>query len=276
MKDKAMLDGKKIAIIGAGNMGSALVAGIVTAKLAPQENVTAKDVVPELLERLKQHYGVKTTSDDREAVRPADIVILAMKPQIMSPVLESLRTYINESQTVISIAAGIRTSFIEEGLKSKVPVVRVMPNILISIGAGISALCGGVYAKKEHLDLASKILGAVGDVVYVEEKYMDAVTGLSASGPAYVYSIIDGLADGGVKMGLTKDVALRLAASVVLGSAKMVIESGEHPGVLKDRVTSPGGTTIAGLHALEKYSLKNALMSAVEAATLRAQELGKE
>ncbi len=265
---------KRVVVIGAGNMGAALVAGMVRSELLPAERITAVDVVESLLERLSAELGVKTSREAGEVVGTQDVIVLAVKPQYWKPVVEGFGGAVESKQLVISIMAGVSTSAIEGALPDGAPVVRVMPNILAQVQAAMSALCRGRYAGDDHLEIAEDVLGAVGETVVVDEVQMDAVTGLSGSGPAYVYAMIDALADGGVKVGLPKEVALKLAAQTVFGAAKTVLEGGEHPAVLKDRVTSAGGTTIAGLHAMEQGGFRAALMAAVEAATRRSEELG--
>ncbi|MDP6776590.1 MAG: pyrroline-5-carboxylate reductase [Candidatus Latescibacteria bacterium] len=267
-------EGRRVALIGGGNMGGAIAAGMVDADLVPAERVTVVDVSAEVRKRLEDELGVATTSDASEVVDAHDILILALKPQIWRGVAESFREMVGPSHLVLSIMGGVTTSAMEEVLGEGVPVVRAMPNILAQVRAGISAVCAGRWADDAHVDLVMETLGAVGDTVAVDEWQMDAVTGLSGSGPAYVYSMIDALADGGVKAGLPKSVALQLAAKTVFGAAKVVLELGEHPAALRDRVTSAGGTTIAGLHALEQGGFRAALMSAVEAAAQRSRELG--
>ena len=265
---------KKIAVVGAGNMGGALIAGLVQSNLLPSDRITAVDVLEAPLEKLRSAFGVKVSQSVQEAVKSQDVVVLAVKPQVWRSVVEKWAWETAPDQLLISIMAGVCTTAVEEMLVAETPVIRAMPNILAQIQAAISALCRGRYATDAHIRTASTILGTIGKTVVVDEWQMDAVTGLSGSGPAYVYAIIDALADGGVKAGLPKAVALQLAAQTVLGSAKMVMESGEHPAVLKDRVTSPGGTTIAGLYAMECGSFRASLMSAVEAAAERSRELG--
>lgn len=265
----------RIAVIGAGNMGDALIGGLVESGLIPAGNIATSDVAAETLDSAARRWKVETTRDNRAAVRGRDIVLLAIKPQVASPILGEIAPALAPGCLIISIMAGVQTSAIESALGGPVPVVRVMPNLMAQVRAAASGLCAGRHATPEHLETARQVLGAVGSTVVVEERHMDAVTGLSGSGPAYIFVLIDALADGGVKMGLPKPVALQLAAQTVLGAARMVVEGTEHPAVLKDRVTSPGGTTIAGLHALEQKGFRDALMSAVEAATKRSMELGK-
>jgi pyrroline-5-carboxylate reductase len=269
------LRSKRIVVVGAGNMGGALVGGLVESGIVPASAVTAVDVVPELVNGLKERHGVQGTADAASAVAEADIIVLAVKPQVWEQVAAPFANKVTPSQLVISIMAGVRTGALEAPFVDGVPVVRVMPNILALVRSAVSALCAGPSATEDHLATAEAVLGAVGDTVRVDEGQMDAVTGLSGSGPAYVYMIIDALADGGVKAGLPKPIAMKLAVGTVLGAAKMVMETGMHPAELKDRVTSPGGTTIAGLQAMENGGVRAALMAAVEAAARRPAELGE-
>jgi len=269
------MKGKKIVVIGGGKMGEVITSGILKAGLGQPGSVTVTDVVPDRLAYLKGKYAVATTEDNRKAAREADIVILAVKPQGMGDVLKELAPVIDRKKLVISIAAGIPIRFIAERLKKGVPVVRVMPNTPALVGEGAAALATGENASGIDLAVARAIFDALGLTVVVKEDLMDAVTGLSGSGPAYGFIIIDALSDGGVLMGLPRDVALKLAAQTILGAARLYLDSLKHPGELRDMVTSPGGTTIAGIHALEKYGLRSSLIHAVEAATLRSMELGK-
>jgi len=267
----SVLKDKSIAVVGAGNMGGALIRGLVSS-VAP-ESVTAVDIDGSLLQRLRDEVGVRTSEDALDAVRGADVIVIAIKPQHLSRI-SGLKEAMTPDHLVVSIAAGVSTSALES-VFGDVPVVRTMPNILAQVGASVAGLCAGRLAGEEHLGVAAAVLGAVGETVVVEERQMDAVTGLSGSGPAYVFALIDALSDGGVKCGLPRVTAEKLATQTVLGAAKMVAESGEHPMSLKDKVTSPGGTTIAGLKALEDAGFKAALMNAVEAATNRSIELGE-
>ncbi len=270
-----MKTGKRLAFVGGGNMGEALLRGLLAAKLVAPEEVWVSDVRKERLAFLRQTYRVRTVASNAEAVKQADIVLLAVKPQVVPAVLEGLLQAITEDTLVISIAAGIPTTFISDRFSFPVRVVRVVPNTPALVLEGMSALAGGAHARAEDLEIARRLFEAVGKVVVLDEALLDAVTGLSGSGPAYVFQAIEALADGGVKVGLPRDVALTLSAQTVHGAARMVLETGKHPGQLKDMVTSPGGTTIAGLHALEQGGMRAALMNAVEAATRRSQELGR-
>jgi pyrroline-5-carboxylate reductase len=265
---------KKIAFIGGGNMAEALIKGLITGGASKPDRILVTDVSADRLAHLQNAYGV-TQKGNVEAAREADIVILSVKPQVIERVLGEIASVVDDRKLVISIAAGIVISRIEKALKGGSRVVRVMPNTPALVLAGAAAIAGGKNATSADLALAQSIFNAVGRAVIVEEKLMDAVTGLSGSGPAYVFVIIDALSDAGVKAGLPRPLALELAAQTVYGSAKMVLETKEHPGKLRDMVTSPGGTTIEGLHALEKGKLRATLMNAVEAATARSRELGK-
>ena len=269
-----MLKGKKLAVIGGGKMGEVIISGIISQKLLPGRDITVTDKIKKRLQELKESYGVSITDKNSRAVKSADVIILAIKPQDMEGVLHELRPATDNSKLVVSIAAGIPTEFMEGCLPEGTRVIRVMPNTPAMIGEGATALTGGRNASEKDLDLACFIFGILGITVVVKEELMDAVTGLSGSGPAYGFVIIEALADAGVRMGLNRDIALKLAAQTMLGAAKLCLQGDKHPAQLKDMVTSPGGTTIAGLKALEDGKIRADLMAAVEAATLRSRELG--
>jgi pyrroline-5-carboxylate reductase len=266
---------KKIAFLGGGNMAEALVKGLIAAGTAKPAQILVADPSADRLEHLSKTYGVTARKANADAAREADVVVLSVKPQVVQKVTAEIAPVVDETKLVVSIAAGITIGSIEQSLSGKVRIIRVMPNTPALVLAGAAALAGGNHATGEDLALAQELFNSVGRAVIVEEKLMDAVTGLSGSGPAYVFMIIDALSDAGVKAGLARPLALELAAQTVFGSAKMVLETGEHPARLRDMVTSPGGTTIEGLHALEKGKLRATLMNAVEAATARSRELGK-
>ncbi len=266
---------KKIAFLGGGNMAEALIKGLLGSGAAKADRLLVADVSDDRLEHLKKTYGIIIQKSNINAVREAGIVVLSVKPQMIEKVMAEIAPAVDEKKLVISIAAGVTIGSIEKTLGAGTRVVRVMPNTPALVLAGAAALAGGKTATAEDLSLAQSIFNSVGRSVIVEEKLMDAVTGLSGSGPAYVFMIIDALSDAGVKAGLSRQLALELAAQTVFGAAKMVLETKEHPGKLRDMVTSPGGTTIAGLHELEKGKLRAVLMNAVEAATARSRELGK-
>jgi pyrroline-5-carboxylate reductase len=264
----------KLAFLGAGNMASALLRGAVRGGLSP-EQCAATDVRRESLDALAQELGIRVFADNGSAAAWADVVVLCVKPQVLSGVLGEIAAQLKPDTLVISIVAGVTLGRLSTGLGNHGRIIRAMPNTPALVGAGATALARGAGASDDDLELALRLFAGSGITVQVEEKLIDGVTGLSGSGPAYGFVAIEALADAGVREGLARDVALRLAAQTLLGAAKMVLETGSHPGVLKDMVTSPGGTTIAGLAALEKAGLRAALMAAVEAASARARELGK-
>lgn len=270
-----MLDGKTLGFLGGGNMAAALVKGILHAKLVEPNRVIVSDVKKERLESLHDTHGIQTTLDNDELVAKADVIVLAVKPQVIDKVLSGIKVD-PKKHLVISVAAGVPVSAMESRLPDGTHLVRSMPNTPATALAGATAIAAGTHATEEDLALANRIFSAVGRVVTLDESLLDAVTGLSGSGPAYVMLMIEALADGGVKVGLHRDTALLLAAQTVFGSAKLLLETGEHPGRLKDMVTSPGGTAIAGLHTLESGGLRRTLIDAVEAATNRAVQLGEQ
>jgi pyrroline-5-carboxylate reductase len=268
--------GKKIAFLGTGNMAEALVKGLLRAGSATKEEIVCAEPRAARREEIAQRYGVRIVDDNRAVAEEADVVVLSVKPQTMDALLEEIAPAIDHRKLVISIAAGIPISAIARKLGAGVRIVRTMPNTPALVGAGATALARGAHATDADLAEAKRLFEAVGIAHVVEEHHLDAVTGLSGSGPAFVFIAIEALADGGVKVGLARPVALALAAQTVLGSAKLILETGEHPGRLKDQVTSPGGTAIAGVHALEAGGLRSALIEAVEAATKRSHELGEK
>jgi pyrroline-5-carboxylate reductase len=265
---------RRIGFVGAGNMATALVRGLLASGLVTAAQVRASDPSAERLSALEREYGVQTDGDNQAVARWADLVVLAVKPQVADAAITGLAPALAPGTLLVTIAAGVSTASLEARLPDSVRVVRAMPNTPAIAQAGATAVAHGSRSTPEDLSLAVALFGAVGRVVTLDEGLMNAVTGLSGSGPAYVMLVIEALADGGVKMGLGRDAALVLAAQTVLGSAKLLLETGDHPARLRDMVTSPGGTTIAGLHALEAGGVRPALIDAVERATLRAQELG--
>ena len=268
--------GKTIAFIGAGNMAEALVKGLLRAGVAAPQEIICTDRRAERGPELVQRYGVRFSQANLAAVREAGIIVLSVKPQVMEKVLDEIGPALDAGKLVISIAAGIPIVAIERKVGHGVRVIRTMPNTPALVGAGATALSPGEHATEADLSQAKALFDAIGKTVVVDEPLLDAVTGLSGSGPAYIFLIIEALSDGGVKAGLARAQAQALAAQTVFGSAKLLIETGEHPGRLKDQVTSPGGTAIAGLHTLEAGGLRTTLMNAVEAATNRSRELGKK
>ncbi|NCO37075.1 MAG: pyrroline-5-carboxylate reductase [Armatimonadetes bacterium CG_4_10_14_3_um_filter_66_18] len=271
-----MLAEKKVALLGVGAMGSALVRGALNAGVLEPAAITATDVDTARLAAIRAELAINTAPTNAEAVRGADCVVLAVKPKDVAAALEAARPGLCRDQLLISIAAGVPLAALEAQAPENAPVVRVMPNTPALVSRGAAAFCRGTHATAEHAALTNELLSAVGLAVEVEEKLMDAVTGLSGSGPAYVYLFIEALSDAGVRNGIPRDLSTRLAAQTVLGAAEMVLATGKHPGELKDMVTSPGGTTIAGIHCLERSAVRGAMMDAVTAATQRSAELAKK
>jgi pyrroline-5-carboxylate reductase len=266
---------KKIGIIGAGKIGSAIARGVIRAGLVPPAQVMASDVSEVLRQSIAAELGIMATSKNNQVCDFADIVILAVKPQIVDAVAQEIAKSLGQAKLLISVAAGVPLSRLERNLAAGARVARVMPNIPCVVGAGASGYAGGTHATSTDLESVGAILNSFGIGVPVDEKNLDAVTGLSGSGPAYVFVFIEALADGGVQVGLPREVALKLALQTVYGAARMALESTKHLGELKDEVASPGGTTIAGLYALEQKGFRGAVMDAIVNATRRSQELGK-
>lgn len=263
----------KIGFIGGGNMAEAIIRGLLRGAF-PAAGIVVSEPGAERRRLLQEQFGVTLAADNLEVARGCGLVVLAVKPQIAAEVLSGIGAAFAGDKLLISILAGVATATIEDFFDGAPRVVRAMPNTPALVGAGATALCPGRFAGVDDLLVARHLFEAVGSVQVVGEAQMDAVTGLSGSGPAYVFTIIEALADGGVQEGLPRDTALALAVQTVLGAARLVQESGEHPAVLRDKVCSPGGTTIAGLKALEEKGLRAALMEAVGSAARRSRELG--
>jgi pyrroline-5-carboxylate reductase len=274
--NSAHMRGRKIGFIGGGNMAGALIRGLLHSKTVGAEQIRASDVKGERLTELHEKFSIQTTDDNAALSSWADVIVIAVKPQIVDRILSPVSSSLNEGDLVISIAAGVPLDAIEARLPLHARVVRAMPNTAAIALAGATAIAPGAHASSADLEVARALFEAVGRCVVLDESLLDAVTGLSGSGPAYVMLIIEALADGGVKVGLGRDTALLLAAQTVYGAAKLQLETGEHPGRLKDMVTSPGGTAIAGLHTLEAGGLRTTLIDAVEAASNRSAELGAQ
>ncbi|HME31593.1 MAG TPA: pyrroline-5-carboxylate reductase [Terriglobales bacterium] len=264
---------QRLAILGLGKMGSILMQAFRKQNVVQAENIFATVQHAERAATLASKFGIQVTTDNRAAVADADIVLLCVKPQVLGDVVQEIASGVRENQLIISIAASVPTAYIEKRLPDGIPVIRAMPNTPSMVGAGMTAFCCGVSVKHADLEVARTLFGTVGEVVRVDEKHMDAVTGLSASGPAYIYMIMESLAEGGVKMGLPRDIATQLAAQTVLGSAKMVLETGDHPALLKDAVATPAGCTVDGILELEEGGLRVTLIKAVVKASQRAKEL---
>ena len=270
-----MLEQLRFAFIGGGNMAEALLKGLLSGLHVDPLHITATDVIPERLRYLHTTYGISTSTDNPQAVRDHTVIVLAVKPQTMPAVLEAIAPVVTREKLVISIAAGITLSTLQNALGPDRRVIRVMPNTPALVLSGAAGISPGRAATPQDVALVKCIFEAVGRAMVVSDDMMDAVTGLSGSGPAFVFALIEGLADGGVLVGLTRQVATVLAAQTVLGAARMVLETGKHPGELKDMVTSPAGTTIAGMQALENGGLRGLMMEAVRRATERSMALGR-
>jgi pyrroline-5-carboxylate reductase len=266
---------EKIGVIGAGKIGSAIARGVLRSGLVKKENLMASDVSDELRQAIVKELDIKATPDNGELCNFADIVILAVKPQMVDPVAREIAKKLGKAKLLVSVAAGVPMVRIQTQLEPGARVVRVMPNIPCVVGAGAAGFAGGSHATAADLEKVGAILNSFGVGLAVEEKYLDAVTGLSGSGPAYVFMFMEALADGGVQVGLSREVALKLAMQTVYGAARMALESNKHLGELRDEVTSPGGTTIAGIYAMEQKGFRGTVMGAVVSATRRSQELGK-
>ncbi|MGB5712926.1 MAG: pyrroline-5-carboxylate reductase [Waterburya sp.] len=261
-----------LSIIGGGVMAEAILSRLLAQQVFADNTVLVSEPRKERRDFLTQKYQVKVTADNQTAISAADILLLAIKPQVFDLVVADITPNVNS--TIVSILAGVTINKLEQTFPQQ-PVIRVMPNTPATVGVGMTAIAPGTQTKEEHIQQAKKIFNAVGEVVEVPESSMDAVTGLSGSGPAFVALAIEALADGGVASGLPRAIALQLATQTVLGTATLVKETRMHPGVLKDQVTSPGGTTIAGVAKLESVGFRSALIEAVKTATARSKELGK-
>jgi pyrroline-5-carboxylate reductase len=267
------LSDKRLAVLGAGKLGGILLRAYLKQELFSPKRVSATVKHSEKASALAKELDVSVTTENRKAVQGADIVLLGVKPQVVGDVLREIGPELSEKTLVISVAASVPTSYIEQRLSEKVPVVRAMPNTPAAVGCGMTGICRGAHAGPEHLEMARAMFNAVGRAVVVDEKNMDAVTGLSASGPAFAYIILESLAEAGVKVGLPRDVATLLAAQTMKGAASVVLETGDHPALLKDAVTTPAGCTIDGIMELEEGKLRVTLIKAVVKATSRAGEL---
>jgi pyrroline-5-carboxylate reductase len=267
------LSAKKLAVLGTGKLGGILLRAYLKQNLFKAENVTATVKHQEKAAKLAKDLGINVTTENRAAVKNADIVLLGVKPQVVGEVLHQISGELSPGALVISVAASVPTAYIEHRLGSQTAVVRVMPNTCSTVNCGMAGICRGASATDQHVEIARAMFEAVGRTVVVDEKNMDAVTGLSASGPAFAYIILESLAEAGVKVGLARDVATLLAAQTMKGAASVVLETGDHPALLKDAVTTPAGCTIDGILELEEGKLRVTLIKAVVKATQRAGEL---
>ena len=268
-----MLGKTKIAVIGAGKLGEALIAGMMDAGIVKKDQFIATAAHRERIDLIQKNFGIKVTLSNGEAVRKSQLVLLCVKPQAVEEVLRQVADDLTPKHVLISVAASVSTRFMETILVKPIPVIRAMPNTPCLIRQGMTAIAPGTHATDAHLQKARKMFEAIGRCISVDEKHMDAVTALSASGPAFVYTIIESLADGGVKVGLPRDTATLMAAQMVHGAANMVLQTGEHPAKLKDVVTTPAGCTVDGLLELEEGGLRVTLIKAVDRATKRSREL---
>jgi len=267
------LSEKNLAVLGSGKLGGILLRAYLKQGLFTPKRVTATVRHEEKAGKLTKELGVKVTTDNRKAVQEADIVLLGVKPQVVDDVLKEIAPEVGKHTLIISVAASVPTSYIEQRVGERVAVIRAMPNTCSIVGCGMTGICRGSHASPEHLEMAKTMFDAVGRTVVVDEKNMDAVTGLSASGPAFAYIILESLAEAGVKVGLPRDVSTLLAAQTMKGAASVVLETGDHPALLKDSVTTPAGCTIDGIMELEEGKLRVTLIKAVVKATERAGEL---
>jgi len=271
----AQLPNVRVAVLGAGKMGGILVQAFLKQNLFAADNVHATVAHPERALALGAQWGVDVTTDNLAAAEQADLILLGVKPFQAIELLETIRPALKPGKTIVSFVASVTTRAIEEAAGMEIGVIRAMPNTPAALGAGAAALCRGRFVSNEQMDLAKRIFETIGRAVVVEEKHMDAVTGLSGSGPAYIYIVIEALAEAGVKVGLPRDVATQLAAQTAFGASKMVLETGYHPALLKDAVTTPAGCTADGILELEEGGLRVTLIKAVMRATERAKQLAK-
>ncbi len=269
----ATMPGVKVAVLGAGKMGGILLQAFLKNNLLHPEQITATVAHPERAHALSTQFGVEVATDNLEAAQNADVILLGVKPLQVPALVEEIRPALTGNKLLLSFAASVKTAAIEEAARLELGVIRAMPNTPAMLAAGITALCRGRFVSDEQLAIAQRIFSTVGRTVVVDEKHMDAVTGLSGSGPAFIYIIIEALAEAGVNVGLPRDIATQLAAQTTFGSARMVLETGYHPALLKDAVTTPAGCTVDGILELEEGGLRVTLIKAVKRATLRAREL---
>jgi pyrroline-5-carboxylate reductase len=271
-----MLNGGKLGFIGVGNMGEALLRGIIGSELISPADIIASDVNLKKLRGLSSDLGITAVESNRELVKRSHVILLALKPYVIGTVLSEISSDLTQPRWCISIAAGVSIATIESILQAGCPVVRAMPNTPAMVYEGMIAICPGTYASEDHIHRAQQIFQAVGKVIVVQEKLMDAVTALSGSGPAFVFLIIESLTDAGVQLGLSRADAAIMAAQTVLGAGKMAVSTSEHPAILKNRVTSPGGTTAAGLYELEHGGVRASIINAVVAAALRSKQMSSD
>jgi pyrroline-5-carboxylate reductase len=267
------LAGKKVAFLGAGKMGGIILQALLSHGLLTAKSTSATVAHADRAKALSKKLKVKVGTSNVEAAKAADIIVIGVKPQVVEEVVREISGYMTPKQLIISVAASVPTAMIEKNLPANVPVVRAMPNTPCLLGAGMTAICKGKHANTDHIATTTHIFDVVGRTVVLDEKHMDAVTALSASGPAYIYIILESLAEAGVKVGLPRDTATLLAAQTALGASRVVLETGDHPALLKDAVTTPAGCTIDAIMELEEGKLRVTLIKAVVKAAQRAKEL---
>lgn len=263
----------RICVLGAGKIGEAIIKGLINSGAVPKHNISATVSHKDTARRQAKLLGIKVDTDNKKAVRNANIIIIAVKPKMVEGLLDQIKDVIHKGQLVISVAAAITTSLIEEALGDKIAVIRTMPNIACGLNCGMTALSPGRHCAKKDIDKAVALFSQLGRAIVIDEQHLDAVTGVSASGPAFVYIMIEALADGGVKVGLPREIATELVAQTMFGAAKMVVATKEHPAKLKDMVTTPAGCTIDGIMEMEDGGVRHSLIKAVVMATERAREL---
>lgn len=266
----------KIAFLGAGNMAEAIIKGILKKELLYPYEISVSDIKKERRDHFSNKYKINVFHDNTKAIKDVDVIVLSVKPQVINQVIEDIKTAVSDNQAIISIAAGISTKYIESKFKKKTMIVRVMPNMSVLINQGISAISLGKYAREKEEKIVWEIFNAVGEVVKIEEKLMDAVTALSGSGPAYVFIFLEALTDAGVELGISREIAFKLVIETIKGAVLTVLKTGKHPVLLKEKVASPGGTTISALHALEEGGFRSSIISAVRTAAKKALELSQE
>lgn len=267
---------KNIGFIGCGNMAQAMIGGIISSKLTEASNVTVSDPTEANLNKVKEKYALNTTQDNLAVAKNSDILVLAVKPNMYIKVIKEIKDSVPKDVVIVTIAAGVSIETVEKAFGKDMKIIRTMPNTPALVGEGMSAICYNELITEEDLDPVVKIFNSFGKSEILEEKYLDAIPAISGSSPAYVFMFIEAMADGAVLQGIPRDKAYKMAAQAVLGSAKMVLETGEHPGVLKDRVCSPGGTTIEAVYTLEKNNFRGTVISAMEACTEKAIKMSKK
>jgi pyrroline-5-carboxylate reductase len=267
---------KKVSFIGCGNMAQAMIGGMVKSGVVSKEDITASASSNTNLNIVKEKYGIVTALDNKAAAKLADVLILAVKPNIYPTVIEEIKNYIKEDAIIVTIAAGITMSFMEKVLGKEAKIIRTMPNTPAMVGEGMSAVCYNSNVSEEELNLVLDLFKSFGKTEVIDEKLMDAIPAVSGSSPAYVFMFIEALADGAVRDGIPRAKAYKMAAQAVLGAAKMVLETGIHPGTLKDNVCSPGGTTIEAVYALERNNFRGTVIDAMKACTEKTKEMSKK